>query len=742
MTRAYYTYRIYLINYYTVGVEKKEPGKLDNRISGPFRYQDKITPEVKELIEEVRKNGLKDANKSRLLGEALFDTLFDDRLCHDFIGFYNEVVRTKQQLLRVELDIDEQNIPEVAAFPWEFMCLPQRTNSGTIWLATAPGLVFSRLPSHPISAPPIQLGANEKMRIALVVSAPTDLNPVAYEKVQAAIETLAQEQPEQVELLPVVNPASRSAIDKVLRKKPHIFHFIGHGRFENENGEIALVDQLGEARWISANEFSDLFNRHRPGIIVLQACQGAMESTSKVSVGLASKVVQQLIPVVVAMQYPVSNSTASRFACHFYKQLAQGKSADIAVQEGRREISLDESTGYRKRDFATPVIFMQVQDAQLFPHPIESVFQPQNQPLVQDKPSHKQLHVNDARQSKGVKRALLIGVSEYGKGLEPLPGATKDLEEIKRILGSPQLGNFVDVKALSNPNRQEMEEAIEELFATSTKDDLVLLFFSGHGVKDSSNQLYLANRITRKNSQGELVRTTAVSAKAIHDIMKGSRSKRQVVILDCCFSAAFRKGLLVKDDGSVDLQNQLGGEGRAILASSTEYSFSQLDKQLSIYTQYLVEGIETGDADLNRDRVISLDELHKYIENKIKETLPDMKPKIYTDQEGSKIHIARAPRDDRPVLDTPLVTPEGINTSSKADNFLILTIPKKMLSKRVLVIAVLASVLTMLVAAVPLDCWYTNKIRKDKGKTWALNRVKNHSFRSRCEKLGFNFDGE
>ncbi|OLT60516.1 caspase, EACC1-associated type [Moorena bouillonii] len=741
MTRAYYTYRIYLINYYTVGVEKKEPGKLDNRISGPFRYQDKITPEVKELIEEVRKNGLKDANKSRLLGEALFDTLFDDRLCHDFIGFYNEVVRTKQQLLRVELDIDEQNIPEVAAFPWEFMCLPQRTNSGTIWLATAPGLVFSRLPSHPISAPPIQLGANEKMRIALVVSAPTDLNPVAYEKVQAAIETLAQEQPEQVELLPVVNPASRSAIDKVLRKKPHIFHFIGHGRFENENGEIALVDEFDQARWITANYFSDLFNRHRPGIIVLQACQGAMESTSKPSVGLASKVVQQLIPVVVAMQYPVSNSTASRFACHFYKQLAQGKSADIAVQEGRREISLHESTGYWKRDFATPVIFMQVQDAQFVQPPIES-FQPLNPSVVPDKPSPKQLHVKDARQSQGVKRALLIGVSEYGQGLKPLPGATKDLEEIKRILDSPQLGNFVDVKALSNPDRQEMEEAIEELFASSTKDDLVLLFFSGHGVKDSSNQLYLTTRITRKNSQRELVKTTAVSARAIHNIMNGSRSKRQVVILDCCFSAAFRKGLLVKDDRSVDLQNQLGGEGRAILASSTDYSFSQLDEQLSIYTQYLVEGIETGDADLNGDRVISLDELHKYIEKRIRETLPDMKPKIYTDQEGSKIHIARAPRDDRPVLDTPLVTPEGINTSSKADNFITFSLPKKLLSKRLIVIAVLASVLTMLVAAVPLDCWYTNKIRKDKGKTWALNRVKNHSFRSRCEKLGFNFDGE
>lgn len=733
MTRAYYTYRIQVIPPRTVRVEKKEPGKLDNIISREFRYQDKITSEVRELIEKVRKNEIKDANQSRFLGEALFDSLFDDVLCYDFIRFYNEVVRTKQQLLRVELDIDEQNIPEVAAFPWEFMCLPQREKLGTMWLATAADLVFSRLPPQRISAPPIQLGANQKMRIALVVSAPTDLNPVAYEEVQAAIETLAQEQPEQVELLPVVNPPSRKAIDKVLREKPHIFHFIGHGRFQNENGEIALVDEFDQAQWISANDFSELFNKHRPGIIVLQACQGAMESTSKVSVGLASKVVQQRIPVVVAMQYPVSNSTASRFACHFYKQLAQGKSADIAVQEGRREISLHESTGYRKRDFATPVIFMQVQDAHLFQRPNESGFQRLNQPVVPDKPSHKQLHVKDARQSKGVKRALLIGVSEYGQGLEPLPGATKDLEEIKRILGSPQLGNFVDVRTLSNPDRQEMEEAIEELFATSTKDDLVLLFFSGHGVKDSSNQLYLANRITRKNQEGELVRKTAVSARDIHDIMKDSRSKRQVVILDCCFSAAFRKGLLVKDDGSVDLQNQLGGEGRAILASSTDYSFSQLDKQLSIYTQYLVEGIETGKADLNRDKVISLDELHKYIEKRIRETFPVMTPKIYTDQEGSKIHIARAPRDYALVSDTPLVSEEGIQASSQADSLITLSLPKKMLLKRVIVIAILASVFSILYAAVRSNCKDIRK-KQIKGNNSVKEQVnKDYWLRTRCE---------
>lgn len=41
--------------------------------------------------------------------------------------------------------------------------------------------------------------------------------------------------------------------------------------------------------------------------------------------------------------------------------------------------------------------------------------------------------------------------------------------------------------------------------------------------------------------------------------MTRSRSRHKVVILDCCFSGAFGEGFLAKDDGVVDIENQLGG---------------------------------------------------------------------------------------------------------------------------------------------------------------------------------------
>ena len=241
-----------------------------------------------------------------------------------------------------------------------------------------------------------------------------------------------------------------------------------------------------------------------------------------------------------------------------------------------------------------------------------------------------------------VKIALLIGVSEYGSGLNPLPAAVKDIEAMRQVLQHPGIGGF-EVEVLRNPEPQVMQEAIETLFSGRAKDDLALLFFSGHGIKDDIGRLFFATRITRKNHKGELIKATAVSASSVQDVMQHSRCKRQVVILDCCFSGAFAEGMTAKDDGSVDVQTQLGGEGKVVLTSSTstQYSFEQQGLDLSLYTHYLVEGLETGDADQDHDGLIAIGELHKYAKRKVSEFAPAMKPEIYVGREGNEIILSR-----------------------------------------------------------------------------------------------------
>ena len=118
------------------------------------------------------------------------------------------------------------------------------------------------------------------------------------------------------------------------------------------------------------------------------------------------------------------------------------------------------------------------------------------------------------------------------------------------------------------------------------------------------------------------------------------------MILDACYSGAIAQGWRTKSVG-VDIKKQLGAEGRVVLTSSsaTQTSFEQEGLPLSLYTQYLVEGIETGAADTDNDGNIHVQELHAYAKAKVQAVKPKMTPEIILDKEGFNILLAHAPKN-------------------------------------------------------------------------------------------------
>jgi tetratricopeptide (TPR) repeat protein len=275
------------------------------------------------------------------------------------------------------------------------------------------------------------------------------------------------------------------------------------------------------------------------------------------------------------------------------------------------------------------------------------------------------------------KFALLIGVGDYESSeLQNLAAAIPDVRAIEKVLIDPAVADFAeaDVTVLSDPEPQRMREAVERLFANRQKDDLVFLYFSGHGVVDDYGKFYLTCAQTDKG----ILNSTAIPATFIHELMEGCRSQRQVVILDSCFSGAFAKEMKAKGE-AVNLQPQLGGKGRAVLTSSsaTEYSFEQKEGQLSVYTQYVVEGLRTGIADRDEDGWISIDDLHEFATAKVREVAPAMQPKIYAVEEGYKIRFAKAP-----IGDPKLAYRKEVEKLAKARNGLISPILERGLTQR------------------------------------------------------------
>ncbi|WP_414619656.1 caspase, EACC1-associated type [Calothrix sp. CCY 0018] len=248
------------------------------------------------------------------------------------------------------------------------------------------------------------------------------------------------------------------------------------------------------------------------------------------------------------------------------------------------------------------------------------------------------------------KYALLIGVSDYESNkINSLPGVRKDIEAMQRILQQPEIGGFNDVELLTDPNSGTIQSAIQRLFIEKCQeDDIALLYFSGHGWRDANRFLYFLSNNSRVYSQNQVL--DAVSARFIQEeCMNRSQAGRQVLILDCCFSGAFAEGMSAKDleIETVDLAGQLGGEGRAILTSSTATQVSFEDGiGGGIYTRHLVEGIEKGAADTDNDGVITVAELDEYAKRKVQEAKPAMKPEIFAVREGYTIKLAQAPVDD------------------------------------------------------------------------------------------------
>jgi hypothetical protein len=248
------------------------------------------------------------------------------------------------------------------------------------------------------------------------------------------------------------------------------------------------------------------------------------------------------------------------------------------------------------------------------------------------------------------KFALIIGNSRYeDPSLARLKAPGADVTALARLLQDPQVGAFDQVTTLVDRTFADIQPAIASFFIFDKKpDDLLLLYFSGHGVLDEQGRLYLAVR----NTQRTLLSGTAVAAAFISEEMDRSRSKRQVMILDCCHSGAFARGTKGVTGASVGTATAFAGVGfgRVVLTATdaTQYAWEG-DKVIgqalnSVFTHYVIQGLQTGEADLDGDGRVTLDELYDYVFNQVRSVTPQQTPNKFSFREQGELVIAQNPR--------------------------------------------------------------------------------------------------
>src|SRR4051794_35873594 len=123
--------------------------------------------------------------------------------------------------------------------------------------------------------------------------------------------------------------------------------------------------------------------------------------------------------------------------------------------------------------------------------------------------------------------ALIIGNSPYDDpGLSRLPTPDVDVPDLADVLPAADVRHFDDITELSDEGVAIIRRSIAQFFSRARKDDLLVFYFSGHGVKDENGQLYLAARDT----EVKLLAGTSIESSYITTQMDRSYSKRQVLI--------------------------------------------------------------------------------------------------------------------------------------------------------------------------------------------------------------------
>lgn len=231
--------------------------------------------------------------------------------------------------------------------------------------------------------------------------------------------------------------------------------------------------------------------------------------------------------------------------------------------------------------------------------------------------------------------AVIIGVGGYESTAVPkLRYPVADADAVYQTLLSS--GGFkkenillLTDKTERKPTLRNIKWALGTFLARSAhKNDLVVIYFAGHGASEVDQRGVerdgLSKYLVPADADPDDLYSTALPMDEMQNVLARIEAERVTVFLDACYSGAAggrtfasTKTRTVNVD-DIFLERLTRSKGRAIVTASrpSELSVELPELGHGIFTYYLVRGLE-GYADLNRDGIVSLQELYEYLTQEV-----------------------------------------------------------------------------------------------------------------------------
>jgi hypothetical protein len=345
-----------------------EPGNYTVEAEGPdsirtgrarFEYQE--TEDLRLELNRIKAGYAPSRERMQAVGEMLFKALFPYEVLPAFVGAKSGLAQGTY--LRLKLIIRP---PELGHLPWELTYdILDRT-----FVAARRSRPIVRYVEQ--GTPPESLLARRPLYVLYVQANPEGTGKLdATASEQALREALG----ELGEVVPV-RDATPEALRNALRENPcHVLHYDGHGVFDDRTGAgyLFLHGEGDRAYPLDGEVLATYLDGSSIRLVVLSACETAADSSQKRFSGIAGQLMRTTrLPAAVAMQYEIPDRSALAFTREFYKALADDYPVDAAVVEGRKAIlEILGRDPFSRPDWATPVLFMRVQDGDVFREEVE-----------------------------------------------------------------------------------------------------------------------------------------------------------------------------------------------------------------------------------------------------------------------------------------------------------------------------------------------------------------------------------
>ncbi len=235
--------------------------------------------------------------------------------------------------------------------------------------------------------------------------------------------------------------------------------------------------------------------------------------------------------------------------------------------------------------------------------------------------------------------ALVVGVASYNH-MPTLRYTDDDAYRLYAFLKSPGGGAVPDEQLRilidESATRDQILAAMETLFSNAGPNDMVVLYFSGHGLKGS----FLPFDFDGFGNK--------LKHEEITEALRNSKARYKLCIVDACHSGSLlsMRGAAQQQQLISTFYEQLaqaeGGTALFLSSKSEETSLESSGLRQGVFSHFLIRGLK-GEADADNDRLVTIQELYEYVYTNVRSYTGMLQSPMITGDYDRKMVLAVKP---------------------------------------------------------------------------------------------------